>query len=121
MTLATHKTPRETCVAKLAEQFGQTVRARRKARGLTQAQLAEAADLSEEWIRRIERGVGAPSFDVIEALATALGASAGDLFRPLSERAGRATKIDAMLGKMSEPELAWLEGVIRAAISYPHG
>jgi transcriptional regulator with XRE-family HTH domain len=106
-------------VAKLAERFGLEVRARRKARGLTQAQLAEASELSVEWIRRIERGAGTPSFDAIEALSAALGTSAGDFFKSLSAREGRATKIDAMLTKLSEDELAWLEGVIHAAVSYP--
>lgn len=103
----------------LAERSGREVRARRKARGLTQAQLAEATELSEEWVRRIERGAGTPSFDAIEALAAALGASVADLFMPLSARDSRTTRIDAILGKLSEAELAWMEGLIRSAVGYP--
>jgi HTH-type transcriptional regulator, cell division transcriptional repressor len=106
-------------LGKLAEQFGRVVRARRKARGMTQARLAEACNLGEEWIRRIERGAGAPSFDAIEALASGLDASVADLFAPMSSRDSRATKIDGMIAKLDEHELAWLEGVIRAAMSYP--
>jgi transcriptional regulator with XRE-family HTH domain len=106
-------------MAKLAERFGKEVKARRNARELTQAQLADAANLSEEWVRRIERGAGAPSFDAIEALAVALGSPVSDLFKALGSRDARATKIDAMLSKLDERELEWIEGVIRAATSYP--
>lgn len=106
-------------MAKLAEEFGRTVRARRKARGMTQAQLADRADLSEEWIRRIERGVGAPSFDAIEALASGLGAAVADLFAPMSARAARTSSIDAIVSKLDDAELAWLETVILAAVSHP--
>jgi len=106
-------------VAKLAERFGQEVRGRRKARGMTQAQLAEAASMSEEWIRRIERGAGAPSLDAIEALAGALGASVAEIFSPMSARDVRTAKIDALLQNLTEQELGWVEGVIRAAIARP--
>lgn len=103
----------------LAKQFGQGVKARRKARGMTQAQLAEATSTSEEWIRRIERGAGAPSFDVIEALAEAMRCSAADLFTPLSDRARQASKLDALLATVPEPDLKWIEGLIRAALTRP--
>lgn len=106
-------------MAKLAEKFGQEVKARRRARAMTQNQLAEAAAMSEEWVRRIERGVGAPSFDAIEALAAALGVSVADLFSVMSARDGRAAKIDAMLVDLDEVELTWLERLIREAKRYP--
>lgn len=106
-------------MAKLAEQFGRTVRAHRKARQLTQAQLAEAADLSEEWVRRIERGVGVPSLDAVEALAGALGAAPHELFRPMRPRDHHSAKIGALLTSMSDAELAWTEQVLRAAMQYP--
>jgi transcriptional regulator with XRE-family HTH domain len=86
---------------------------------MTQARLAEASNLGEEWIRRIERGVGAPSFDAVEGLARGLGASVAELFAPMSARDGRTTTIEAILAKLDEHELAWLEGVIRAAINHP--
>ncbi|UVO52400.1 helix-turn-helix domain-containing protein [Sphingomonas sp. SUN019] len=103
----------------LAERFGREVRARRKACGMTQTQLADGASMSEEWVRRIERGVGAPSFDAIEALASALGSSVGDLFKPMSSREGRALRIDRMLNGLSEAELMWIESLIRAALARP--
>lgn len=103
----------------LAKRFGTEVRARRKARGLTQAQLSEAAHLSEEWVRRIERGVGTPSFDALEAMASALGASVADLFSPISTPDRLRVRIDAMLAGLDEAELVWIEGVVRASLARP--
>ena len=106
-------------MAKLSVQFGHEVRARRKARGLTQAQLGEVVGLSEEWLRRIERGAGAPSFDAIEALAGALRCSPADLFSAMTPRGTAETRIDALLSDVSEADLPWLEDLIRVAIRRP--
>lgn len=109
----------DVVVAKLAEQVGMQVRARRKARAMTQAQLSEAAGLSEEWLRRIERGAGAPSFDALEALARALACSVADLFATMTPRDAAGARIEALLSKVPEHEMTWLEDVIRAAIRRP--
>ncbi len=45
----------------------------RLAAGLTQAELAERAELSQADISRYERGLGNPTRTTIEALATVLG------------------------------------------------
>lgn len=66
-------------MAGLAKSFGQQVRLRSNL-GLTQFQLAEAIDMSVEWVRRIENGGASPSFDTISALAKALRARPADLF-----------------------------------------
>lgn len=106
-------------MGKLAEQFGQGIRARRKSLRLTQGQLGEASGLSEEWVRRLERGAGAPSFDALEALAAALGTSVGELFAPMSSRDAQRVVLDALVADLSEVELAWIYTVIRAALSRP--
>ena len=62
-------------MGELAKRLGDHVRALRLFRGLTQAELADRASISEEWLRRIERGGASPSFDTIEALAKALDVS----------------------------------------------
>jgi len=64
----------------LARKFGERVRQLRGDRRLTQADLAERASVSEQWIRRIETGTASPSFETIEALAAALQARPSDLF-----------------------------------------
>lgn len=106
-------------MAKLAEAFGTEIRTRRKARGLTQAQLAEATGLSEEWIRRMERGAGAPSFDALEGLAAALDTSVAALFSAMPDRESRLTRLFAVAADLSEAELTWLEKVVRAVVSRP--
>ena len=103
-------------VAKLAEQFGKQVRARRKARSMTQAQLSEAAGFSEEWLRRIERGAGAPSFEALEALAGALSCSVADLFLDLAPRDEAITRLDTLLASASDQDLPWLEDILRVAL-----
>lgn len=60
--------------------FGTHVQARRKALGLTQAQLADQVELSVDTIGQIERGKIAPSFETIETLTEALGVHPAELF-----------------------------------------
>lgn len=105
----------------LAVRFGKEVRSRRRARGMTQAQLAEAADLSLEWIGRIERGEGKPSLDVLEALAPALETTIADLFAPMSDRHRHESRIGTLLAGCTDDELTWIENMVRSALAYPRG
>lgn len=61
---------------RLRTQLGRAVYARRKARGLTQEQLAEAAGLSVVWTGQVERGDGLPTLDSLVRIAEALGTDA---------------------------------------------
>lgn len=56
----------------LKDILAQNLRAARRATGLTQQQLAEAAEISFSTLQRIERAEGAASIDKVEALAKAL-------------------------------------------------
>lgn len=60
--------------------FGRRIRELRKRRGLSQAQLAEAAQVTPLTISNIERGVNPPSFQRIEHLAEALDVEIRELF-----------------------------------------
>ncbi len=103
----------------LAGIFGKRVNALRTAKGLTQAQLAERAHVSEEWLRRVELGNGAPSLNTIEAVASALDASIGDLF---DEPASSDTPYEGLIAaakQMTPDELAWLEQASRLVLSLP--
>ena len=64
----------------LRRNFGKRLRNLRHQAGLTQEQLAEAANISVDFISLIERGINAPSFDNLEKLAIALGISVQELF-----------------------------------------
>lgn len=55
------------------KEFGEHLRALRKARGLSQAQLGERADLNDKYLGELERGKGNPSLEVLQNLAKALG------------------------------------------------
>ena len=57
------------------ELLGLSIRAERKKRGLTQAQLAEAADISISFIGHIERGTRVLSLETLVRLALALHCS----------------------------------------------
>lgn len=53
--------------------FRERVRAAREMSGLTQSDLAEICGLDRKTINRIERGVGSPSLEAADRVATALG------------------------------------------------
>ncbi len=57
----------------------------RSEKGLTQAQLAEMAALSQQQIQRVEAGVHAVRIDIAASIATALGVNLGTIFPELSE------------------------------------
>ena len=59
--------------------FGARIRARREARGLTQAALAEAVGVSSNYLSVLERGHKLPTLDTLVRLAKALQVSPGDL------------------------------------------
>lgn len=60
--------------------FGRRVRSLREREGYTQAELAEACDISVEYVSKIERGLASPSFSVIARLIEVLETSPPDLF-----------------------------------------
>lgn len=59
---------------------GENVRSLRKARGWSQEELGEKADLSYKFIGEIERGAVNPSLDSLAGIAAALGIEISKLF-----------------------------------------
>lgn len=66
--------------ANLRNRFGQNLRRLRRQNGLTQEQLAEAADISVDFLSLVERGKNGPSFDSLANLAEALNLTVQELF-----------------------------------------
>jgi transcriptional regulator with XRE-family HTH domain len=64
----------------LQRKLGQRIAALRKARKLTQEQLAEAIGCSVEFISLVERGVNAPSVAGLEKFAKVLKVEVRELF-----------------------------------------
>lgn len=96
----------------LKQAFGANVRHHRKAKDLTQEELAGRIDLSIETIGKIERGVAAPSFDTAEKIAAALGLSPLALFgvgeeaAPQGERGRLLARINGTLSGMNDDQLS---------------
>lgn len=65
-----------TAVEELHETIGRAIRLRRLDRGLTMAQLAESAGLSQPFLSKVERGLGALSMGALDRVAKSLGTSA---------------------------------------------
>ena len=61
------------------QRIGQRIRVMRKVRKLTQAKLAECANLSVPYISHIENGIKQPSLQAVVNIAEALGCTADKL------------------------------------------
>ncbi|MBT8152815.1 helix-turn-helix domain-containing protein [Epibacterium ulvae] len=65
---------------KLRERVGLNVRNLRNSRGLSQEQLALAAEVDRSYISEIELAKNSASIDVLERIAVALGVDPKELF-----------------------------------------
>lgn len=63
----------------IVQRFAERLRELRRTEGMTQAELARRASVSESYVRRLESAGAAPGIDMLDRLATALGFSANDL------------------------------------------
>ena len=107
-------------MADLRKRFGTLVAAHRRRCGMTQYQLAEAANLSPTMIVRIENGSSGARFPSIERIADALGVDPAELFTPGSNRQGRASAvridIDTQLVALSDKDLGWINDLLAVAL-----
>jgi y4mF family transcriptional regulator len=72
-----------------AQDMGNLVHDRRKAVGLTQAELAELADVSRPWLQQVERGHGGASLAKLLDLLSALNYTLDVGDKPPSRLAAR--------------------------------
>jgi transcriptional regulator with XRE-family HTH domain len=104
----------------LKTRFGRLLAAHRKVAGMTQAKLAERSSTSVDMIAKMEAGATAPSFDTIDRLSNALSVDAAEFFttelggKPYKRRA--FTGLVSELAKLSDADLKWLSGVVKAAL-----
>ncbi len=73
----------------LEKAFAGVLREHRRAKGLTQEELALRTDLDRAYISRMERGIQRPSLTTIFLLAKELGLTAWELIRTLEEKMAR--------------------------------
>jgi transcriptional regulator with XRE-family HTH domain len=95
--------------------FGSHVRSLRRARGLTQEQLAERSKLSPDTIRRLEAGTFSPSLQTLSKLCLGLDLMLSSLFESyeLGERNESRELVD-LLATRSARELVLATRVLRA-------
>ena len=72
----------------ITKRFGQAVRRRRVAAGMSQESLASAARVHATYISLLERGLREPKLTSIQKVARALGISAAALVRDAESRSG---------------------------------
>jgi transcriptional regulator with XRE-family HTH domain len=65
--------------AEIVRRFSDRLRSLRREKGMTQAELARRASMSESYLRRLESASAAPGIDLLDRLATALGVPPTDL------------------------------------------
>jgi transcriptional regulator with XRE-family HTH domain len=65
---------------RLRVRFGNRLKDLRKSANLTQAELAEKAEISVDFVGLVERGLRAPSFESIEKIASVLNVPIKQLF-----------------------------------------
>jgi transcriptional regulator with XRE-family HTH domain len=76
-----------------AQLFGRRLRELRQSRNLTQEALAEAADLSGNYISDLELGLKVPSLTIIVRLSQALDVAASDLLTAFTREAVKKMKV----------------------------
>jgi len=89
---------------------GKRIRELRKASGMTQAELAEAAELEVETISRLEQGTRGATLDSIDRIAQALGIGLKEFFdfkqiRPEVIPSRKLLRLYRLLEKLPELEL----------------
>jgi transcriptional regulator with XRE-family HTH domain len=90
----------------------------RKGRGLTQSQLAEAAEMHVNQIRRYETGVAQPSLDALRKIAIVLRTSIDDLVFEDGERdpKGELKRQFEMIAQMSEEDQNAIRSILDGMI-----
>jgi len=98
----------------LAKRIGRNLASARKAKGRTQAQVAEKAGLDTVSLSRIERGIVAPSLATLDKLAEELGAPLGSLLDGTSARLPTLTEaIGRELEPLSDEDRLFLLGQLQ--------
>ncbi|BCG99864.1 MULTISPECIES: helix-turn-helix transcriptional regulator [unclassified Mesorhizobium] len=78
----------------IREAFAQNLRALRRARGLSQEELAHQAGIDRTYISALERNVYNASIDVVDRLAEVLGVDVAELLRRPSDPQRSKSELD---------------------------
>lgn len=102
----------------LARQIGTAIRSHRKAKGWTQAQLAEAVEVEKESISRFETGAISPTVERLLQLAEALACPVSDLLRaPSDEVDAQAAAMAALIHKLPQNRREIVVRLVESAVA----
>jgi transcriptional regulator with XRE-family HTH domain len=99
--------------------FGQLLRATRKANNVGLAKLAERVGIGAKHLGRVERGEKLPSFELIIALANAMGVSPSEFFEFENARVDQKSmreRLRQLLDKRDLDQLKRAYRVLRASL-----
>ena len=109
-------------MSEVAKRLGDCIYKKRKELKMTQAELAEKSDITEQTIRKIEHGEGNPQLDVLCSLITSLCLDPTEIFYPQCEEADPARKqLELLLTDCSDDQLRDLLPVVEAALGIVKG
>jgi len=94
--------------------LGKQVRFYRQQRQLSQAALAERANISITFLSKIERGIKYPTSDTLSAIANGLGVEAYELFRHDHSPAEHRSLFERFKIDITQNVMKTLETVYRA-------
>jgi transcriptional regulator with XRE-family HTH domain len=103
-----------------ARWFGQLLRAARKAHNMGQAELSEKVGIGAKHLGRVERGEKLPSFELIIALANAMGESPSVFFEFENARVDERVvkeRLRQLLDKRDLGQLRKAYRVLRATLT----
>jgi len=98
--------------------FGQTIRALRKQKGLTQEKLGELSGLNQSYIGDIERGQRNPSLETVNNLCRALGLSVSETFNLMEQPQSIQEKSRSYLQEVSAEDAAFLQDLFQKLLQW---
>ncbi len=107
------------CMKNTKELLGARIKEIRKARGLTQEQLAEMVDIEQKHVSRIESGKNYPTIDRLEKIAAALNVPLISFFDflHLENDDERVVNIEEMIKELDEDSRKIAYKMIKAIIN----
>ncbi len=100
------------------KEIGQRIKQERNRMGLTQFQLAEKAEISPQYMGKIERGEKKFSFETIVKISTALNTSIDYLTygKRESDESPELTEMSLLSHKLSNKDIALVNDFLRAML-----
>ena len=109
-------------MSECSKALGDSIYKHRKQLKMTQAELAERSDVTEQTIRKIEHGEGNPQLDVLYSLVTELQIDPSEIFYPNKTEEGAAKKqLEILLADCSDEQIRDLLPVAEAALGIVKG